>query len=226
MKKDALERWIRDAARDYNEPPETPRDAMWAEIRASLDAGEGPEREDGVLDLDARRSSRRADRLRRWSPWGLGLAAAAALAVGFGLGRITDDAGTPDEVVAMSGESRRSGEVTRPSLPLQLTAADHMGEAEALLTLFRSANSADDRAATAAWARDLLSTTRLLLDSRVGEDPEMAMLLSDLELVLVQITSAGASESTEQELIEEGIEERHLLAKLRTAATPPVTMEM
>jgi hypothetical protein len=227
MKKDELERWIQSAARDYNDPPEPPRDAMWAEIRASLEAGVRPERADGVVDLDARRNARRTDRLRRWTPWALGLAAAAALAVGFGLGRITNETAAPDGPVAEAGIAAASDEASpRPSLPLQLAAADHMGEAEALLTLFRSSNRADDRAATAAWARDLLSTTRLLLDSRMGDDPEMAMLLSDLELVLVQITSAGASESTEQELIEEGIEQRQLLAKLRTAATPPVAMEM
>ncbi|MEJ2502873.1 MAG: hypothetical protein P8177_06080 [Gemmatimonadota bacterium] len=222
-----MERWIQDAARDYNDPPETPREAMWAEVRAGLEAqGRAGTHDPDVLELDARRAGRRADRLRRWTPWGLGLAAAAALAIGFGLGRLTQESPAPESVAATAGTAAASGAATRPSLPLRLTAADHMGEAEVLLTMFRSSDREGDRAATAMWARDLLSTTRLLLDSRVAEDPEMALLLSDLELVLVQITSAGTAEGTEQELIEEGIEQRQLLAKLRTAATPPVAMEM
>lgn len=226
MKEHELERWMREAARDFNEPPEPPREAMWSAIRASLEAGAVPPGDDDVVELGARRRARRRSRVRRWTPWALGMAAAAALAVGFGLGRLTQEAEVSGPVVADAGDEGVAGEPAGPSLPVRMAAADHMGEAEALLTLFRASDRADDRAATAAWARDLLGTTRLLLDSRVGDDPEMAMLLSDLELVLVQITSAGDGEGAEQELIEEGIEERQLLPKLRTAATPPVAMEM
>lgn len=209
MKHDELERLLR-AARDYNEPPETPRDAMWAAIRAALPAHRDP------LDLDSARAERAwRERLRHWTPWALGLAAAATLAVGFGLGRATRDRFPVGPEAAPTAEAEAT-----ISLPVRLAAADHMGEAEAMLTLFRTSDRSDDRMATAAWARDLLATTRMLIDSRVAEDPEMAQLLSDLELVLVQIASAGASGGGEQELIEEGIEELQLLAKLRTAATP------
>lgn len=202
MKPEELERMIH-AARDYNEPPAPPRDEMWAVIREELPQGRGAD------DLAGRRARHR---LRRWTPWVVGLAAAATLAVGFGLGRMTRE---PAPANAPMAAAERSA----PSTPVRLAAAEHMSDAEALLTLFRSsAASTDDRAATADWARDLLATTRLLLDSRVAEDPEMAGLLGDLELVLVQIANSGGD--GDDDLIEEGIRQQELLAKLRTAAAP------
>jgi hypothetical protein len=210
MKPEELERMIQ-AARDYNEPPDVPREEMWAAIRAEL-----PQRrtDPGPDELSARRRAR-TRWMERATPWAVGLAAAATLAVGFGLGRLTQDtipvAETP---VAEAGRAVQS-------TPVRLATAEHMSDAEALLTLFQSAattSSTDDRAATSDWARDLLSTTRVLLDSRVADDPEMASLLADLELVLVQIANAGGDQ--DDELIEEGIRQQQLLAKLRTAAAP------
>lgn len=208
MRQEELERMI-EAAQDYNRPPETPREEMWAVIRAELPrAGES---DDLALRREAR--ARSAARLRRWTPWAVGLAAAATLVVGFGLGRLTRDAGpvpVPDAPVA--------AERSTASVPVRLAAAEHMSNAEALLTMFRTSDRSEDRTATAEWARDLLSTTRLLLDSRVADDPELASLLSDLELVLVQIANAGPE--GDSELIEEGIRQQELLAKLRSAAAP------
>ena len=206
MKREELERMI-EAARDYNEPPETPREEMWAVIRHEL-----PERrvEEGD-DLAARRARRSGDRLRRWTPWVVGLAAAATLAVGFGLGRLTR------EPVVEPAASHAATDRT-PSTTVRLAAAEHMSDAEALLTLFRSSDRSEDRTAATEWAKDLLASTRMLLDSRVAEDPEMAGLLADLELVLVQIANAGPGE--DNELIEEGIRQQQLLTKLRTAAAP------
>ena len=200
MKPEELERMI-EAAQDYNEPPETPREEMWGVIRTKLPQG-------GTDDLSARRRARSRDRLRRWTPWAVGLAAAATLAVGFGLGRLTQAPTSPGSTVAADGQT---------STPVRLATAEHMSNAEALLTLFRSEGQ-EDRAATADWAKDLLATTRVLLDSRVAEDPEMASLLADLELVLVQIANAGGTQ--DNELIEEGIRQQQLLAKLRMAAAP------
>lgn len=199
MTQDEMERLI-EAARDYNQPPEPPRDEMWAVIREALPGGGDA--------LSARRRVRAG--LSRWTPWAVGLAAAATLAVGFGIGRVTQAPQPAPIEVADRGA---------PSLPVRMAAAEHMSDAEALLTLFRSsAASTDDRAATADWARDLLTTTRLLLDSRAAEDPAMASLLADLELVLVQIANSGSE--GDDELIEEGIRQQQLLAKLRTAAAP------
>lgn len=198
MTEEELQRMI-DAARDYNQPPETPREEMWAVIRQSLPTA--------TDDLAARRAARTPGALR-WTPWAIGLAAAATLAVGFGLGRLTrEPAPAPGPV----------GVESSASLPARIAAAEHMSNAEALLIMYRSGEPAADRAATADWAQDLLATTRILLDSRVAEDPAMASLLADLELVLVQIANAGTDD---HELVEEGIRQQQLMAKLRTAAAP------
>lgn len=219
MKKDDMERWIQEAARDYNQPPAPPRDEMWAVIRGSLDRRSG---EGASTDLARRRRDREhVLRLRRWTPWALGVAAAATLAVGFGLGRITGSSVTAD--VPRPATAAAPGET---SLPLRLATADHLGEAEAMLTMFRSGEAVDDRLATAQWARDLLGTTRLLLDSRAGNDPQLAALLNELELVLVQIAHATTPNGPEQELIEEGIQERQLLTRLRTASMPPLDVAL
>lgn len=200
MTQDRMERLI-EAARDYNQPPETPRDEMWAVIREELPGARPSD------DLSTRRARAM---VRRWTPWAIGLATAATLAVGFGLGRLTE---TPEP-----GPTSAAAETRSPSVPVRLAAAEHMSDAEALLTLFRSTQETTDRAATADWAKELLATTRMLLDSRVAEAPELSALLADLELVLVQIANAGGEE--DRELIEEGIQQQHLLAKLRTAAAP------
>lgn len=222
MKNEEFERLIEKAAPEYNDPPAPPTEAMWAVIRERLPR---PERrlDGGALDLDARRAGReRRRRLRQWTPWAIGIATAATLAVGFGLGRLTTvpaPTGAGD-VVPVASEDRA------PSRSVRLAAAGHLGEVEALLTFYRTAQQEGDRAATAQWARELLSTTRLMLDARAGDDPSLAVLLEDLELVLVQIVAAGAEGGNEQELIEESMEQRQLLAKLRTASSGAHQMAM
>lgn len=220
MSRNDLERLL-ELARRYNEPPPTPREEMWSTIRTALDASAEAERSaEGGLDLQHRRAARdRRRRLRRWAPWSLGIAAAATLAVGFGLGRITERPAPEPVGGPVAASEVESSEADEVSLPVRLAAADHMGQAEAMLTLYRSSQVTEDRAATGRWARELLTTTRLLMDSRAGRDPELASLLMDLELVLVQIVGAGTGE-TERALIEQGMEQRQLLPKLRVAAQP------
>jgi hypothetical protein len=107
-----------------------------------------------------------------------------------------------------------------PSSAYQLTAVRHLSEAEALLTSFRQRTTADQQmdAQLGAWARQLLSTTRLLLDSPVANDPQRRPLLQDLELVLVQIVqlSPGAAPQ-DRDLIEKTLQQEHVLTRLRTA---------
>ena len=108
-----------------------------------------------------------------------------------------------------------------PSSAYQLTAVQHLSETEALLTSFRSRSSADQQmdAQLGTWARQLLTNTRLLLDSPVGDDPQRRPLLQDLELVLVQIVQQLSPGSTPQdrELIEKTLQQDHVMTRLRTA---------
>ncbi len=103
--------------------------------------------------------------------------------------------------------------------PYQVAANRHLASAEALLTAFRT-DSRDARmdAQLSTWARDLLSNTRLLLDSPAGDDPQRARLLGDLELVLAQIVqlSPGAA-AQDRELIEGSIRSGQVMTRLRSA---------
>src|SRR6266550_5849998 len=68
MNDDQWDELLRRTARDYNAPPETPRDEMWRAIQA-------------------RRHARSLPASPRWIPWAA--AAAAVLALGVGLGRLS-----------------------------------------------------------------------------------------------------------------------------------------
>ena len=102
----------------------------------------------------------------------------------------------------------------------QLAAVRHLSEAEALLTSFRTRSTTDQQmdAQLGSWARELLSNTRLLLDSPVANDPQRRPLLEDLELVLVQIVQLSpGSTPQDRELIEKTLQQDHVMTRLRTA---------
>jgi hypothetical protein len=96
-------------------------------------------------------------------------------------------------------------------------------QAEALLTAYRGAEGTtrDPQALrdAARWARDVLSSTRLLMDSPAGRDPQLRMLFADLELILAQIVQLSGTtlEARERELIDRAMRERDLLPRLRSA---------
>jgi len=71
----------------------------------------------------------------------------------------------------------------------------------------------------ARWARDVLSSTRLLLDSPAGRDPQMRTLFTDLELILAQIVQLSGTplQSRERELIDHAMRDRDLLPRIRSA---------
>jgi hypothetical protein len=108
----------------------------------------------------------------------------------------------------------------RDNLTYRLAVVEHLSRTEAMLTSFRSeAKRGAVDAELTKWARDLLTTTRLLEATAGAKDPVMKRLLGDLELVLLQIaqyTNAGTRSAEELELIEHSIERRGVIGKLRT----------
>lgn len=118
--------------------------------------------------------------------------------------------------VVGNGTSSNSGS----SSAYQLTALRHLSEAEALLTSFRTHSNSDQQmdAQLGTWARQLLSNTRLLLDSPVASDPQRRPLLEDLELVLVQIVQLSPGSTVQdRDLIEKTLQQDHVMTRLRTA---------
>lgn len=190
-----FERLLRETAQDYHRPPATPREEMWQGIAA-----------------------RRAARRRRavaWRPvlrWSVGIA--ALLVLGIGIGRWTAE---PPRTGPGPVAADRGGD--REPLAYRVAAAQYLTRTEALLTGFRSeARSGQADAQFAQQARDLLGTTRLMLDSPAAQDGRLKGLLEDLELVLAQIAQLPLRGDPEDvQLINQGLEQRSVLLRLRTA---------
>lgn len=206
MNEREFDEWLIEAAAEVREPPPTPREEIWEGIRAARETDE---------------LMKRWARMRRVRGVGWGIGIAALLMVGVGLGRYS---------TAIS----RSGTVAAEPLPAmdaqpsaaayRLVTAQHLTQAEALLTYTRGATDAAELdQQTIARAKDLLSTTRLLLDSPGARDPRLRALLQDLELVLAEITQlrsgAGAQGEANEELnlVKKSMEHIDVLPRLRTA---------
>lgn len=236
------------AREHYNRPGETPREEIWSRIREVRRAAVADRRDDDasvVGRIDAGRwfdggydrpgdtaGDERGVRLSGWTRWGIGIA--AALLVGIGLGRMSlvleRQVTSPTEPEAQVAEltpgvgsspivpagAGARGEVPTP---FRVAAIQAMDRADVVLTSFRSEASAGEiTGETTAWARDLLSTTRQLLDSPASRDPRMGELLRDLELVLAQIASLeprDGSDAPEVDLVADAVDRRDMLTKIR-----------
>ena len=192
---DRLPESLRDALRGYNAPPAAPRDQMWWAISA------------------ARARRRAARRTVRGLSWGLALA--AMLVLGIGIGRLIQRGARP--LPAPAG----SAAVAAASEPYRVAAGQYLARTEVLLTdvtTYSRAGRLDPQ--FVASARDLLTTTRLMLDSPAADDPQLRVLLQDLELVLAQVTQLPEEprQKHELDLINQGITQRAVLARLRAAA--------
>jgi hypothetical protein len=195
MMDDRFEERMRDAARDYHQPPETPRDAMWAAIAAER----------------RRRAEPRVFVVRPALRWGLAMA--AVLLVGIAIGRwmpSTTTAPTTGNIATRSTSD----------VAYSVAAVQYLNSTETLLTGFR----ADARAGHVDTlfidrARELLSSTRLLLQCPAGQDPHLKPLLEDLELVLAQIAvlPGGRRDTLDVDLITQGMDHQSVLTRLRTA---------
>ena len=209
MLDDRLDDQLRDAAQDYNEPPETPRDAMWERIVALREAEKAEKAENGIRPLRP---------FRRFRPlaWAAGIA--AVLALGIGLGRLSID--TADTPPAAPGAVATQTAPRVSTAAYQLATTEHLSQSEAFLTLFRASlpSYAGNQRLAAATARQLLATNRLLLDSPAANDGRTRLLLQDLELVLAEIAQLSPqSRSRDLDLITEGLERGGVMSRLRTA---------
>jgi hypothetical protein len=210
---DRFDDLLRDSAREYNEPPETPRDEMWAAIqakRAEMEKTEKTEKtERATTPITPLRPLHHLRPLR----WAAGIA--AVLAIGIGLGRLSlDRRGPVTAPVIASGETPRVS-----AAAYHLATTEHLGQSEAFLTLFRaSVRRGGNEQLASATARQLLATNRLLLDSPAANDARTRLLLQDLELVLAEIAQLSPRpRSRDLDLITEGLEQGGMMSRLRTA---------
>ncbi|HET8712813.1 MAG TPA: hypothetical protein VFM23_03930 [Gemmatimonadales bacterium] len=193
--------WLKDAARGtYHAPPTTPRDEMWSRIAAAR-----------------QRRARRVIELRPWMRWVT--AAAAVLALGIGIGRWTADrsSGKGTDVAVTRGVNREIDSLA--GVAYQVAATQYLSRTEAFLTSFRAdANRSVNTARLTRQARELLTTTQLMLDSPAANNPRLRSLLEDLELVLMQIALLNpVRDGRDRDLINEGMNQSNVLPKLRSA---------
>lgn len=203
-REDRFDEVLREAARDYNAPPATPKAEMWERIAAA-------------------RTGQRADGIRPLRPpvrpvarpvFKLAMAIAAILALGVAIGRLTAPAissSPPTTTAATPDADRRE----KSNLATELATTDHLSRVETFFTEFGNEKASPE---FTDHARNLLGTTRLLLDSKRVSDPRTRKLLEDLELVLVQIATMNPRDRAEDvNSIADGLSQNQLRSRLRNA---------
>jgi hypothetical protein len=192
-----------------------PGPQVWREIAERIGAPDVT-----VDDGDELAAFRVRKRIR--FPWiQAGAAAAAMLALGIGIGRWITPGPTrlpPTTVSAPAPGTSMNGDAYRVAV------AQHLSRTETLLASFR-AEAAGGRvdAEVSEWAGQMLTTTRLLIDSPAAIDPRLRTLLEDMELVLAQIAalptrSSATTTETEVDLARRAMEEKQLLPRMQTLA--------
>lgn len=201
---DKFDEWVREVARDYHRPADpVPREEMWQAI------------------VSARAAARPATppaRRRSWlatPAWRMAAAAVLLVGAGIGIGYVVRGPAPAAPGVA--------SETTAPDEPAGITtydvaAAEHLTSAEVLLTTFQAASDAESVEAARRWARNLLASTRLLLDSPAAADAERRRLFEDLERILVQIVQLPAdAPADERAYVERVIGRDAMLTRIRTS---------
>lgn len=204
--------WIAKAAATLNAPGAIPRAEMWSAIQAARNTAHDAQagRVPGVLPL-------------RRNPWRLVSVIAAALLLGVAFDRLILERVERADVASVPAASTAPTDTSDVSHLYRMVAGQTLTQAEALLTAYRAGGVAERDPATAAqmarWGRDILGSTRLLLDSPAGKDPQLRSLLLDLELVVVQIIlrSGAPLDVSDRGLIDRAIEDRNLLPRIRSA---------
>jgi hypothetical protein len=215
MLDDRFDDQLKESAKEYNTPPVTPRDVMWEAIQARRAEERTEKTEESRTAITPLRPLRHLRPLR----WPAGIA--ALLALGIGLGRLSapriEPAAAP--VAVTEAAPRRTG------VAFQVVTTEHLGQAEAFLTLFRtSVGRGGNEQLASATARQLLATNRLLLDSPAASDNRTRLLLQDLELVLAQIAQLSSRPSSpDLDLITEDLEDSGVMSRLRTAVPSGTT---
>lgn len=103
--------------------------------------------------------------------------------------------------------------------PYSVASQQHLTRAEALVAVVAAMpRDAMMDSLTARWAKDVLTNTRLLLDSPAGDDPVRRRLLEDLETVLVQLVQRSGRAAEDRDMLDRTLEKTQLLTRLRSGA--------
>jgi hypothetical protein len=199
-----LEHVFAELRRSYNAPPTPPLEEMWLRIEG---------KRFGARSIG--RGLRFAVRGAR-TAWWIGIA--AALLAGIGIGRATRPRPTTVATADLARAAHR-GPGTADTTSYDRATARYLGQTVALLiSLPTEARAGRTDQRFVARAAELLTTTRLLLDSPAAGDPKVRALLEDVELVLAQVAHLESDRGrVEFELIAQALEQRDLLPRLTSA---------
>ncbi len=208
MTDERLTELLDDAARTYRVPPEPDLDAMWWRIQHEA--------------FDRRRSAWRRvlPDLRHGGLYAAGIA--AAMLLGVAVGRYSAHRGVataPPSVAAADAATGTDSTAQDVSSGYAPAATELLGKTAVLLSaLPNEARRGGTDVRFTSQASELLSTTRLLLDSPAASDRRFKELLEDLELVLAQISRLDTGRGHEEiDFITDALVERDVMPRIRSA---------
>jgi len=137
--------------------------------------------------------------------------------MGIGLGRFTMNRATTTEPT-VTAQATPVETATPSSNAYDKVASELLGRTVVLLTSLPSEarNSSGERFSN--QATELLTSTRLLLDSPAASDARFKDLLEDLELVLAQIAMLQSGRTRQEiDLITDALEERDVVPRIQSA---------
>jgi hypothetical protein len=210
MTDDRFDELMKDAAATYRRPIEPPLEEMWKEIESRSFQGEGkgvrPAGRQGLLSIT----------------W---VRVAATLVLGVAIGRASvlfnQKSSEPASSVAVeTQETQPAPRVETASMPAPYQDATnkYLDQTTALLIALPSEVRAGRSTRFVERAGELLTTTRMLLDSPAAQDQSMRALLEDLELVLAQVVRLQNDRSRAGlDFINQALRQRDVIPRLRTA---------
>ncbi len=197
-----LERQLGELREDWRIAPEPPLDRMWLRIEGEAFGRRG-----------------RGRWLRTLLPL------AATLVLGFGIGQVVPpllrhrDAGATSAGATEPAASNEhaTARLTSNEAPFVGVATDYLERVTALLvTLAEESRQGQPVDYSKAQARELLSTTRLLMNGPQVTDPHLREMLDDLELVLAQIVRLPPRPGApDVYLIDQALDQREVIPRLR-----------
>lgn len=213
----------------HSEVPPPPREEMWLAIQ---EARRGVSARPEVTEVSKSEALPASDKLENKLPRGRWLVpmkwavpiAAAFLVIGVGVG------GYYQQSLKSGAAEVEEASVASAERPVEVAAEHHFTEVEQLIATFASIQSSEASAVNNAileaeigiWARNLLSTTQLLMDSPLGLDPQRRKLLTDVEMILVEIAQLAPNpDPDDRELTERSIEQSQIRERLQEVVPAP-----
>ena len=219
-----LDPWIIALAREVTDDIVVPHEMMWKRI-------------------EAKRSTAKLPRRMSASFWRGVSVIAAVVVVGVAIGRYAwpsasdtrhDRVSTTTAILATPTTSTTSAlgpdalaAAPVSSDPMRVAMDEHLVRTVALLTTVRDRDpDLGPGLDVTSWARDLLGTTRLLLDEPTLRDERTRRLLQDLELVMMQFVQTRRNGTEDaRRVATETMRDTNLLPRVRAVVTAAAVRE-